>query len=398
MVIGDMEPEDDEQAAIHHSKPRYEQGVLRVDAEEIVNDPLHLIYRQSDKSASTSKATGSSAVDTEKLMRERSIRTNRRTKFMNCITRDDVDIAQLRKLAWNGVPGDLRPLVWPLLLGYLPLPKPTRASTLARKRREYASLVETTFARGREGLDQQIWHQIEIDVPRTRPGVRLWMQASTQRSLERILYVWAIRHPASGYVQGINDLATPFFQVFLSAYTDTDPEDFDTALLPDSVRTAVEADTFWCLSRLLDGIQDNYIAGQPGIHRSVKRMAELVARIDAPLAAHLEVENVEFMQFAFRWMNCLLMREISVQNTIRMWDTYLAEGTDAFSQFHLYVCSAFLVKWSKKLQEMDFQGIIMFLQSLPTQGWTDHEIEMLLSEAFVHYSTWHNAQSHFIGK
>lgn len=38
------------------------------------------------------------------------------------------------------------------------------------------------------------------------------------QSLERILYVWAIRHPASGYVQGINDLATPFFQVFLSAF------------------------------------------------------------------------------------------------------------------------------------------------------------------------------------
>ncbi len=93
-----------------------------------------------------------------------------------------------------------------------------------------------------------------------------------------------------------------------------------------------------------------------------------------------------------------------------------AEGPDAFSQFHLYVCSAFLVQWSKKLREMDFQvrrfpclfvscvvddlhwcfqGIIMFLQSLPTQEWTDHEIEMLLSEAFVHYSTWHNAQSHF---
>jgi hypothetical protein len=79
------------------------------------------------------------------------------------------------------------------------------------------------------------------------------------------------------------------------------------------------------------------------------------------------------MQFAFRWMNCLLMREISVRNTIRMWDTYLvslhftfpvyfpvlseaqAEGPDAFSQFHLYVCSAFLVKWSEKLRQMDFQ-------------------------------------------
>ena len=29
------------------------------------------------------------------------------------------------------------------------------------------------------------------------------------------------------------------------------------------------------------------------------------------------------MQFAFRWMNCLLMREISVRCMTRMWDTYL---------------------------------------------------------------------------
>ena len=33
--------------------------------------------------------------------------------------------------------------------------------------------------------------------------------------VERILYIWAIRHPASGYVQGINDLVTPFLMVFL---------------------------------------------------------------------------------------------------------------------------------------------------------------------------------------
>lgn len=35
------------------------------------------------------------------------------------------------------------------------------------------------------------------------------------QSLERILYVWAIRHPASGYVQGINDIATPLFVINL---------------------------------------------------------------------------------------------------------------------------------------------------------------------------------------
>jgi len=42
-----------------------------------------------------------------------------------------------------------------------------------------------------------------------------------------------------------------------------------------------------------------------------------------PLYNHLKEENVNFLQFAFRWMNCLLMREISLPNIIRMWDTYL---------------------------------------------------------------------------
>ncbi len=68
-----------------------------------------------------------------------------------------------------------------LVQGYLPLPTSLRSSTLARKRSEYQNMVDLAFAKGREGLDQQIWHQIEIDVPRTRPGVKLWMHAETQR-------------------------------------------------------------------------------------------------------------------------------------------------------------------------------------------------------------------------
>jgi len=113
---------------------------------------------------------------------------------------------------------------------------------------------------------------------------------------------------------------------------DVDPEEIDPSVLPPAVLNAVEADSFWCLSRLLDGIQDNYITAQPGIQRSVKRMAELVARIDAPLSEHLAAQGVEFMQFAFRWMNCLLMREISVKNTVRMWDTYLVRPCSALDR------------------------------------------------------------------
>lgn len=118
---------------------------------------------------------------------------------------------------------------------------------------------------------------------------------------------------------------TPFFLVFLTAYIeeDQDPESYDISLLPPEILSAIEADSYWCLSKLLDGIQDNFTHAQPGIQRQIVKLRELICRIDAPLAAHLQSEHVEFIQFSFRWMNCLLMREVTLQHTIRMWDTYL---------------------------------------------------------------------------
>src|SRR5690606_33587958 len=60
--------------------------------------------------------------------------------------------------------------------------------------------------------------QILVDLPRTCPELPFFHQPPVQRSMERILYLWSIRHPASGYVQGINDLLTPLFVVFMSVY------------------------------------------------------------------------------------------------------------------------------------------------------------------------------------
>ncbi|KAI8991239.1 RabGAP/TBC [Mycotypha africana] len=291
-------------------------------------------------------------------------------------------------------------MAWQLLFGYLPCNSARRGQTLARKRKEYSDSVAVTYARGIAGLDQALWHQIHIDIPRTNPGIPLYQCEATQQCLERILYIWAIRHPASGYVQGINDLVTPIFQVFLSAYIDNDDvdrdiEQYDVGSLDEEVLSVIEADSFWCLSKLLDGIQDNYTFAQPGIQRQIVTLKELVSRIDARLAQHLQNETIEFIQFAFRWMNCLLMRELPLRAIIRMWDTYLAEGSsEGFSEFHVYVCAAFLVKWSPQLQKLDFQGVMIFLQQLPTQGWQEKDVELLLSEAYMWKTLFHNAPSH----
>jgi TBC1 domain family member 2 len=55
--------------------------------------------------------------------------------------------------------------------------------------------------------------------------------------------------------------------------------------VPDDTMSIVEADSFWCMSKLLDSIQENYTFAQPGIQKMIFKLQELVVRIDGMLCA-----------------------------------------------------------------------------------------------------------------
>ena len=265
-------------------------------------------------------------------------------------------------------------------------------------------------------------------MPRTAPDVPLFRNDLVRQSLSRLLYIWACRHPASGYVQGINDLATPLIAVFLSEFYDNQNQFFkddgsggNGDKLHDSIHEGsvldgsvmddlseedlenVEADVYWCLTNLLAGIQDHYTSDQPGVQRMVMRLEDLVNRMDGELTQHLREVGVEFIQFAFRWMNCLLLREFKLECVIRLWDTYLSEGDGAgfamgFETFHVYVCAAFLCQFSGLLRTMEFDELFGFMQNVPTSDWGDSEIEILLSQAFVLSTLFHGSDAHLSGQ
>lgn len=66
----------------------------------------------------------------------------------------------------------------------------------------------------------------------------------------------------------------------------TDIEKFDIGTLSVEIRDAIEADSFWCLSKFLDCIQDNYIFAQLGIQEKVNQLKDLIQRIDGMLPQH----------------------------------------------------------------------------------------------------------------
>jgi hypothetical protein len=383
-------------------------------------------------------------------------RTYRERQFATILDSPIVSLRELRKLAWNGVPTYARPIAWKILLGYVPANAGRRETTLRRRRSEYRDAVGRHYDipdGSRTNAEQETLRQVLVDVPRTAPDVPLFRDARVRRCLGRLLYVWATRHPASGYVQGINDLATPLIAVFvgerLGCGVEHDGDDNDDgecggvgvgiadvldgsrmADITDDMMEEVEADTYWCLTSLLSGIQDHYTSDQPGMQRMVMRLEELVNRIDAELSSHLRNTGIEFMQFAFKWMNCLLLREFQLPCVMRLWDAYLSEGDGGFEDFHVYVCASFLVHFSPTLKQMGFDELFQFMQvrlvfffafspadfvsamyeksntslyfihalvtsqNMPTDDWGDREVEILLSSAFVLSTLFGGSEAH----
>lgn len=156
-----------------------------------------------------------------------------------------IKLEKLRAATWNGIPESIpqmRCQSWKLLLDYTPIDTGQLESTLERKRQEYYDIVNKYFGDfdntsvanlvqdgqskpvhrhkllSLSEFEKKNFKQIKIDVLRTQPDLKVFACEQMQSMLIRILFTWAVRHPASGYVQGINDLCAPLLLVFLSEY------------------------------------------------------------------------------------------------------------------------------------------------------------------------------------
>ncbi|GET90740.1 GTPase activating protein, putative [Leishmania tarentolae] len=247
----------------------------------------------------------------------------------------------------------------------------------------------------------QTLKQIRKDIPRMSGGHCYLRHPRVQGSIERILFIWSLRHPACGYVQGMNDLVVPFMGVVLGyrfcpthsltelhAYTENILDDLWSfeAVSDTQWINGVEADVYWMTSYLLNTMQDNYTSSHAGITSMMRHLAAVVQVADSPLYHHLvAVLQIHFEQFSFRWMNCLLMRELTETQSLRLLDAYLSDEERRWSVTHVYVCAALLLRWGAQLMAFggDYVSAMKFLQDPPTEQLSLRDMQDVLSEGFV---------------
>lgn len=132
-------------------------------------------------------------------------------------------------------------------------------------------------------------------------------------SMARVLYLYAKVNPGIRYVQGMNELCAVVYYLFRSC-----------AITSFS---SVEADTFYCFSSIMAEQRDCFLKSldhaESGMHGRIQQLNMLLKALDYQLWLKLEVNGVDPTFYSLRWIMLLLSQELSMSDTLRLWDSLL---------------------------------------------------------------------------
>ncbi|KNH01743.1 TBC1 domain family protein [Perkinsela sp. CCAP 1560/4] len=352
------------------------------------------------------------------------------------LTQESVwDVQSIRRLAWPGVDVLYRAKIWGFLLGVLPADRSTTKKVMERRRWEYqqmclvlwdhdtgeslypsssrpdtlqakiAQLLQTPTTPPKKADYQKLMRMcqhIEADVCRTSSCNAFIRTPWAQNVLRRILTCWTWAAPSIGYSQGMSEVIVPFLSVntldalslsdrypitihTVAEFTDMSQEALQRELsdLPNETLSTIEADTFWYVHRFLHMLQPFCTSDHSAIHVEMERTEKVLRMVDFRLFSHLKLHDIHVQDFAYRWFRCLLVRELPMELVIRLWDTYLAEGSE-FLQFHAFVCASILCSFSNTLLELaSKEEVLLYLKAIPKAHMTPAWIQGIIKQSFI---------------
>jgi len=331
-----------------------------------------------------------------------------------------VDTKLLAGVSFTGVRARERSAVWALLSGLWSPWHGSRPRLVADAHSRY--LYGTKAALG--VLTHADLDRIAADVVRTVPVSEVFDGPPLADALARILAHWVSSVSDGEYVQGISDIAGIMLGHVLVARSPrhiiSPPDDHDDGdgdnddndgdgdgdngfvesdawwegvkslgrEIPEHELMAVEAETCEYLQALLldSDLGGLYAPGQP-------RVMELLDMLDRILRVELkqvwsvlETLSLRPPLYAYRWIACLLARELEPQAVGLVWDALFAYrmlDPDRVGSL-LVACCVELIRMfgaSLLLPGTTFESAVSLLQHLPIRSWSRSDVQSFLKRA-----------------
>ena len=261
-----------------------------------------------------------------------------------------------------------------------------------------------------EKLSQQeceLLDLIKLDVDRTFQELDLFHNKTIKEMLIQILYIYSKKHTEPSYCQGMNEILGTLLYALLPSVTvnnmNSKKQKTNIDILYEEITTDeyFEADLFTIYEELMSrDLRELYAYNEARFRNNkvtinkeslteeelqnydISELSKRINRIfyiflkkvDEKLCDYLR-DKVEPNIFLFRWILCMLNREISLKNVIWLWDCILAYEFIEFTvntveidktrlNYLDYICLGMIIDLKDKLYEEEEGSLLLmnFLQ------------------------------------
>ena len=304
-----------------------------------------------------------------------------------------VDEIKLRRASSSGIPLDIRPYVWKLLLGVAAFEKADDVSLERNRFNEYNSLSHNIDTDGEipTRIRKLLKKSREAYLPKsmynkktTRQGstsgesydddleddIKLETTISTSLNVNNGRPINYARTSQRTNVRIITREITSKFTRVITSYLQRCPNNVEYAddmvylCAPFIEIMSTEADAFYAFNALMQRYQHMFT--EEGLHDAVSEFINMFRTLHPCLYDHFVSEEVHINTWARKWLRGLLVSQLPRQSLLRLWDSYFANRGGDELTLHPYVCLVFIEHLKPELQDCDDgEAIVGILNRLP---------------------------------
>ncbi|KAG0082007.1 hypothetical protein BGZ92_011934 [Podila epicladia] len=261
-----------------------------------------------------------------------------------------IEITKLREYSRHGIPKSVRGEAWLFLLGIKDADRSKEISTQKRLQHEYEQMDKEPGEQAR---------RVRGDISRClRRCAQMRSSRNIPQLLEEIVSAYCNHNRQVEYYPAMVNIAVPI--VF-----------------------AVKQDwnAYACFEQVVNVLDAHF--SEERIQESTARFMTMFHGLLPDLYSYFEEEEVNIREWAASALRHLLSRELTVENTLRLWDTYFAQKEDRdkgdkdrgvdrggegaeWTDLNTCVCLALLKRLKEEFEEWEQSEICSTLMKLPS--------------------------------
>ncbi|KAF9997755.1 hypothetical protein BGZ79_008546 [Entomortierella chlamydospora] len=242
-----------------------------------------------------------------------------------------IEVSKLREYARHGIPYEVRGRVWVYLLGIKGADLSNEVSTQKQRMQEFEQMDKEPDESSK---------RVRGEITRYLRKIKIESSRDIPRLFEEYISAFCNQNRQVEYYPAMVNLCAPFVY---------------------SVKC--EWDAYMCFEKIINMLDDHF--NEQSINEAVAKFMTLFHTCIPDLYSYFEEEEVNIKEWAASALRYLLSRELPLECTMRLWDTYFAIPDSDWISFHPYACLAILKSLKEGFEDLEQSEIRTVLMRLP---------------------------------